>query len=97
MKEDIIKVKPLSGHRLRLWFQDGLSGIVDISSMVPFQGVFEPLRSPDYFRKVRVNGELGCIEWPNGADLDTLMLRSRITGIQIPWATEDTTGRGDAA
>lgn len=93
MKNDIIKVKPLDGFRLKLWFEDGVAGIVDLAGLIRFRGVFEPLLSPEYFRQVRVNKEFGVIEWPNGADIDTPLLYSRVTGIQIPWATEDTTGR----
>ncbi|MFM7192421.1 MAG: DUF2442 domain-containing protein [Microcystaceae cyanobacterium] len=35
-----------------------------------FTGVFEPLKNPEYFAQVKVNPELGTIQWPNGADLD---------------------------
>ena len=74
MNEDIIKVKPLDGFRLKLWFRDGVSGVVDMAGLIRFRGVFESLLSPDYFKQVRVNKELGCIEWPNGADVDALLL-----------------------
>jgi hypothetical protein len=30
----------------------------------------EPLQNPDYFRRVRVDPELGTVVWPNGDDLD---------------------------
>lgn len=31
--------------------------------------VFEPLKDPAFFRRVRLNPETGTVEWPNGADL----------------------------
>ena len=83
MDEDIIKVKPMGGYRLHLWFKDGTTGEVDLEGLIKFSGVFKPLKDTDYFRKVRVNSELGCIEWPNGADMDSLVLYSKITGKPI--------------
>jgi hypothetical protein len=34
-----------------------------------WRGVFEPLRDPRYFAKVRVDTEAATVVWPNGADL----------------------------
>ena len=56
-------------YRLMLRFADGSSGSVDVSAMVDFTGVFEPLKDHDYFTRVRVDPELGSIAWPNGADI----------------------------
>lgn len=80
MLHDVIEVRPLDGHRLRLRFDDGVEGVVDVSTRVPFDSVFAPLEDPDYFRRVRVNAELGTIVWPNGADLDPVVLYRLVTG-----------------
>lgn len=90
MLKDIIAVQPLDGHRLRLRFEDGAEGAVDVASMVDFTGVFAPLRDPDVFTAVRVDAELGTIVWPNGADLDPVVLYAAVTGAPLP------TGRGNA-
>ena len=84
MLHDVVEVRPLEGYRVYLRFRDGAEGVVDVALRVPFDGVFEPLRDPDYFRRVRVNAELGTIAWPNGADLDPLVLRSLVTGEPLP-------------
>ena len=68
---------------LSLRFDDGRSGEVDISAMIPFDGVFEPLNDPAYFARVRVDSETGTIVWPNGADLDPLVLYAAATGESI--------------
>ena len=43
MLKDIIRVKPLKDFRLHLEFEDGIEGEVDISKLIKFTGVFEPL------------------------------------------------------
>ena len=80
MLHDVVEVQPLNGFRLRLRFDDGVEGTVDVSARVPFDGVFAPLRDPEFFRRVRVDAELGTIVWPNGADLDPVTLYSLVTG-----------------
>lgn len=80
MLHDIVEVRPLDGYRLRLRFDDGVEGVVDVSNRVPFDGVFAPLEDPEYFRQVRVSEELGTVVWPNGADLDPMVLYRLITG-----------------
>ena len=35
---------------------------------------FEPLRDPEFFAEVRVDPEAHTVVWPNGADLDPLVL-----------------------
>jgi len=83
MLRDVVSVQPLSEHRLHVKFDDGVDGVVSVAQMVQFTGVFEPLRDPKFFAEVKVNAELGTVCWPNGADLDSDVLYSRITGIPI--------------
>jgi hypothetical protein len=61
------KVEALAGFRLAVEFEDGVSGVVDLSEEV-FGEMFEPLRDEAYFRQVGID-EFGVICWPNGADL----------------------------
>jgi hypothetical protein len=75
---DVIDVKVLDGYRLYLHFDDGAQGQVDISKLVPFKGVFEPLNDKRYFSKVSVNSDIGTICWENGADLSPTYLRENI-------------------
>jgi len=63
----------LGHYRLRVGFSDGSSRDVDLTGEL--QGpVFEPLADPDFFAQVRVDDDLGTVVWPNGADLDPLVL-----------------------
>ena len=80
---DIQTAAPLANHRLRIAFDDGVEGIVDLGSLLRWEGVFEPLRDEREFEKVRVNAEAGIVEWPNGADLDSVVLYANITGRSV--------------
>lgn len=80
---DVTRVEVLEPYRLRLEFDDGTSGEVDVAQIVAFQGVFEPLSDPGEFRRVRVDEELGTIVWPNGADIDPFVLHEWAQGRRI--------------
>jgi hypothetical protein len=64
----IVSVEPLSGCRLKVAFNDGLSGIFAVE---PERrgGVFLKLLDPQVFNAVTVNPDFGCVEWPGGIDL----------------------------
>ena len=76
--EDVIDVKALDGYRLRLRFDDGAQGVVDISKLVPFKGIFKALNDKEFFSRVSVNQDIGTIYWENGADLSPASLRESI-------------------
>jgi hypothetical protein len=83
MLPNVVQVTQTGPYRLRLLFDDGAEGEVDINEAVSFVGVFEPLRDPEFFAQVRVDPEAGTIVWPNGADLDPLVLHARVAGRPI--------------
>jgi Protein of unknown function (DUF2442) len=89
MLKDVVEVRVMEGYCLHIRFEDGAEGDIDLSKYVRFRGVFEPLADPAYFRRVRVDSDLGTITWPNGADLDPDVLYSRITGSPIGFESED--------
>jgi hypothetical protein len=83
MLPNVVSVTQTGPYRLHLWFDDGAEGEIDIEKMTTFEGVFEPLKDPGFFSQVRVDPEAGTIVWPNGADLDPLVLHSKVTGKPI--------------
>lgn len=83
MLPNVVAVEQTGPHRLRIRFDDGAEGEVDFQTVLSFKGVFAPLRDPEYFAQVRVDEEAGTLVWPNGADLDPLVLHSRVTGVPI--------------
>ena len=42
---------------------------LDVPYPVDYGGVFEQLRDPEYFRRLRADREAGTIVWPNDADI----------------------------
>jgi hypothetical protein len=76
---DVVEVHYVRDYILWLRFQDGASGEVDIQPS--FRGpVFEPLKDLEFFKRVRIDSEIGTIVWPNGADVapETLYERLRV-------------------
>jgi len=64
----IISAEPLSQCRLKVTFNDGVSGIFPVE---PERrgGVFLKLLDARVFNAVNVNPDFGCVEWPGGVDL----------------------------
>jgi hypothetical protein len=62
-------VEALPGFRLRVRFNDGSKGIVDMAAFVKSAsaGVFAALRDEETFRQVKIR--LGAISWPGDLDL----------------------------
>ena len=73
----IKKVKVLSEYRLGLTFDDGASGVVDLSALVG-KGVFSVWRDPGAFARVRI-GTSGQLVWDEQVDLcpDALYLKAK--------------------
>jgi hypothetical protein len=65
----LTEAKPLDGHAVHVCFEDGTTADVDLSYLLDYGGVFEPLRDPAYFARLRADSEAGTIVWPNDADV----------------------------
>jgi hypothetical protein len=64
----IVSAEPLPDCRLKVTFNDGMSGIFSVE---PERrgGVFLKLMDARVFNAVTVNPDFGCVEWPGGVDL----------------------------
>ena len=76
----LIEATPRGGFAVRVAFDDGIVGEVDLSYLVGYGGVFESLRDPDYFRRLRADPEAGTIVWPDGADIAPETLYAHAVG-----------------
>ena len=73
MTVDVVKVRPLGGHKLEVEFSDGSVGVRDFAAISQKTGsMAEPLKDPSYFARVFVDD--GVLTWPNGYDWDTMAL-----------------------
>jgi hypothetical protein len=68
MMHRVVSVRPLTGYRLDLRFEDGVEGEVDLTDLVG-KGVFAPWTDPAEFRKVFIDPESHTVAWPGGIDL----------------------------
>ena len=71
----VTSAEHLGGHRLRLRFNDGTIGDVDLAGRLTGP-IFEPLNEVSYFANFDTSGP--TIEWPNGADFAPEYLRELI-------------------
>ena len=69
----------LDHYSVHVRFEDGLTSDIDLSYLLDYGGVFEPLRDPAYFRQLRADPKAGTIVWPNEADIapETLYAHAR--------------------
>ena len=74
----ITEVKPLENYRLFLQFDNGESGVVDLSDLVG-RGVLEAWNKDGAFKQVHITA-LGALEWPGEIDLCPDALYLRLTG-----------------
>lgn len=84
MLKDIVSAQAISPYQIHLRFEDGIEGVIDLSKIIQFSGIFSALADPTYFATVQVNPEFGTIVWENGADLDPDVLYSLVSGQPIP-------------
>lgn len=61
----IIRADHIQDYRVRITFNDGVSGEIDLAN--EFDGeIFEPLKDKTYFAQFRIEGH--TLAWENGAD-----------------------------
>jgi hypothetical protein len=63
----------LGDFRVRLEFNDGVAGIVDLRGRLDGQ-IFKPLNDPEAFAQFELTDH--TLQWPNGADFAPEYLRS---------------------
>ncbi len=79
----LVNVKPLPRYRLRLRFEDGADGEVDLGDLVG-KGVFAAWEDPKVFEEVGIDPTTGSVCWPGGIDLCPDRLYHDITGAPLP-------------
>ena len=76
---DIMEAQYIDNYRLELHFEDGSSGIADLSDYPSANNVFRSFLDIEYFRDFRI--EYGTLIWGNGElDIAPETLYVRATG-----------------
>ena len=65
---EVVRAQYQDGYRIWLEFNDGVSGVVDLSDAL-WGPVFEPLKDLDQFKRFAVSDVLHTLVWENDADL----------------------------
>lgn len=70
MKNDYLprvdEVEYLENYKIKITFDNGETRVFDMADRLNGE-VFEPLKDPEYFKRVFADG--WSISWPNGADV----------------------------
>ena len=75
------EVTPLPGYRLDVRFNNGESGIIDLSAELTGD-MFAPLRAPELFATAYQHPVMRTVAWANGADLAPEFLLDLLHGRQ---------------
>jgi hypothetical protein len=70
-----VHVEAISNHNISVSFDDGISGVVDLSDFIQ-KGIFRELSDPILFAKVYTTGE--AIAWSDDLEIDALNIYEKI-------------------
>ena len=90
----ITTVEPLPGYKLKLRFDDGVEGAVDLSAEVG-KGIFAAWSDPEHFVQVMLAHGGRALAWPGEIDLCADALYLEVTGMKVgelfpDWKVEPT-------
>lgn len=80
----VVQVDPLPDYRLRVRFDNGFEGIVDLSNDL-WGEMAAPLKDVAFFSQVFI--EYGAVTWPNEYDMCPDALYHRLSGEPLPFVT----------
>ena len=83
----LVEARHLTHYRVWLRFKDGLEGEIDLAAEL-WGTVFEPLKEPTEFAKLRADPELHTLVWPNGADFAPEWLYEQVQKGRVGAAAE---------
>ena len=69
MPPKLVEAVPSEDYEVHLRFADGLTADVDLSYLLDYGGVFEPLRDIEFFRELTIDDGGNTVVWPNEADI----------------------------
>ncbi len=73
---DVTALTVRETYRVRVTFSDTITKEIDLEPYLSGP-IFLPVREPAFFRQALISD--GAISWPNGADLDSQVIRYGLT------------------
>lgn len=84
MTPDVIKAEYLGEYKIKVFFEDGKSGVVDFLPFTHNGGKLAELSNMDLFQNFKIDEELGVIVWANSIDIAPEVIYSKATGEPLP-------------
>jgi hypothetical protein len=84
MIKDVVSAHYKGGYKIEVTFEDGATGIVDLSKYLLKGGVFEKFRDIEFFKNFKINEDLGVLTWEDEIDIAPETLYAEATKTPLP-------------
>ena len=84
MIHDLVFAYYKGEYKIEVRFDDGKRGVVDFSRYLKKGGVFDRFKDIAFFKKFKVNEELGVLTWQDEIDIAPETLYAEATGTALP-------------
>jgi hypothetical protein len=85
---EVVRSQYQDGYRIWLEFNDGASGVVDLSGAL-WGPMFEPLKDIEQFKRFAVSDVLHTLVWENDADLAPEYLHDKMAKQHIQASVQE--------
>jgi len=90
MTPDILNAEYLNDYKIRIFFDNGKSGIVDFNKYINKGGAFTKLKDIEFFKKFSIDPEVFVLKWGNYIDMAPEEIYSEATGEPLPqWMSDE--------
>ena len=91
LSPQVVELELQEPYKLWLRFDDGITGIVDLSDSAALGGIFAAWSDPDFWRSAHIVAESGAVAWGDGTEVDAcpLSLYLDVTGQAFDEAVRD--------
>ncbi|MXZ53772.1 MAG: DUF2442 domain-containing protein [Acidimicrobiaceae bacterium] len=78
----VVELEVREPYRIRVRFDDGVAGVVDLSDSAALGGIFARWSDEDFWRSAHIVAESGAVAWGDGSEIDVcpLSLYLDVTG-----------------
>jgi hypothetical protein len=84
MVHDLISASYQGEYKIEVQFDDGKGGMVDFSRYLDKGGVFDRFKDIGFFKRFKINKELGVLTWQDEIDIAPETLYAEATRTPLP-------------